>query len=366
MNDRTVPDILDRLCETGETPHKRVRSAADLMNTEVRTLTLDHSVKACLQFMDVHRVRHVAVVDHPHGPDGPCEFVGVVSQRDVLRTGQPGGRGPGEANPDPRALRQLLTQVVARRPHSVAPDSPVAQVLGMMLQHHIDMVPVLAEAGLVGLITTTDVLRLLVRMAETADYLCRHRTKQADLKVWQKQGDPDEQAIATFALAPIRQVMASPAIVLQRNDSLGAAKELLQKHRFRHVPIVDSQGQLAGMVSDRDVLRHLPFAGRRPLVEPRGFRGHLFKVKGRVANLALPVEDVMAKRVAVVSPDASIVEAAKTLLAKRVSSLPVLDESRHVCGIVTVTDVIHFLLGVYEPGTVPQKAVAAEDQAGQD
>ena len=45
-------------------------------------------------------------------------------------------------------------------------------------------------------------------------------------------------------------------------DSVRQALQYMQKNRFRHLPVVDGRGQLRGMLSDRDILRHLPPGGR--------------------------------------------------------------------------------------------------------
>ena len=54
----------------------------DIMNEDVRILTLDHNVRSCFEYMQKHRIRHVPVVDK--GPTGgKALFIGIVSDRDI-------------------------------------------------------------------------------------------------------------------------------------------------------------------------------------------------------------------------------------------------------------------------------------------
>ena len=59
--------------------------AADVMTADVKVLTLDHTVQACLKFMKAYDVRHAPIMDLPNDQEDKPYFVGVVSQRDVLR-----------------------------------------------------------------------------------------------------------------------------------------------------------------------------------------------------------------------------------------------------------------------------------------
>jgi acetoin utilization protein AcuB len=99
---------------------------------------------------------------------------------------------------------------------------------------------------------------------------------------------------------------------------------------FRHAPVVDADGRLVGMLSDRDIREH------------RGF---------------LPTTRVSAAMVepavAVVADD-PIERAARLMVERKIGALPVVDAERRVIGIVTETDILKgFLDGV---GTGEQAA----------
>jgi len=103
-----------------------------------------------------------------------------------------------------------------------------------------------------------------------------------------------------------------------------------------------------GLVSDRDILRNLPFAGRRPLLMPKSFREHLFTTEPCTTNFLIPLEKVMARKVLHILPGCSVCEAADILYTKKISCLPVVDKQEKLRGIVTVTDLMRVLLTAYE------------------
>jgi CBS domain-containing protein len=142
--------------------------------------------------------------------------------------------------------------------------------------------------------------------------------------------------------------MTEQVISLEPQDNLARAMEVMQTEEIRHIPIMDEQEKFVGLVSDRDILRNLPFAGRRPLLIPNSFREHLFATSSESKSLQLPLEKVMARKVLHILPGCGVCEAADMLYTKKISCLPVVDEQEKLRGIITVTDLMQALLTAYE------------------
>lgn len=126
----------------------------------------------------------------------------------------------------------------------------------------------------------------------------------------------------------VEQVMTAPAIAVTPETRAGHAWEILQEHRFRHLPVV-RMGRLVGMVSERD-LRVARALCEEPTV------GHLGRVDVTSVELDTPVE-----------------EAGRLMLEQKIGALPVLKDG-HLVGIVTESDLLRMLtrvLGVLEPST---------------
>lgn len=102
--------------------------------------------------------------------------------------------------------------------------------------------------------------------------------------------------------------------------------QLMATGGFRHLPVVDGQGALVGIVSDRDVRRLLPSPG----TDPREVDRSLAETR---------VVDVMTRDPITLHPDASMIAAIEKVLEHRVGALPILREGRLV-GILTRSDIL--------------------------
>ena len=334
---------------------KPMRVAQDIMNTDVKTLTLDHTVNHCLKFMNGRRVRHAPVVDLPNEGETKPYFIGVVSERDVLRLNEPDAKGTGKQKKDQRSLRQLLVNIVARKSKSASLQTSVQDVIMTMTCNHIDMVSVLDDADLVGIITTTDLMKLFFKLDKVIHQLCpelKKSTPPVDMY------SANAKILSSWVFRAVQEIMTEQVISLEPQDNLARAMEVMQTEEFRHIPIINEQAKFVGKVSDRDILRNLPYAGRRPPSPPKKFREHLFAINSWTTSLLQSLESVMVRKVLHVLPGCSICEAADILYTKKISCLPVIDEQKNLRGIVTVTDLMRALLSAYEPaekaGLIPR------------
>lgn len=341
-------DLIDDMCAGKDVSFRPLRVARDIMNKEVKTLTLDHTVNACIKFMKNRRCRHAPVVDLPNKKEDKPYFVGIVSERDVLRLISPSLDKLGEQKTDQRALRQLLVQIVARKPETVSPETPIPDVIITMLDNHIDVVPVLADAEVVGIITTADITNMFFRLDKVIRQLCPELTRATQPADLVSVTSSEAELLFSWVSRTVQEIMTEQVIQLTPQDNLAKAMQLMQEREFRHVPVTDEQGKLQGIVSDRDILRHLHFAGKRPLSKPEKFRAHLFRVDPKFVNLELPLERIMTRKVTHVLPSCTVFNAAEILRKTKVSCLPVLDEQGKLRGIVTTTDLMRPLLAVYE------------------
>ena len=322
----------------------------DIMNEEVRTLSLDHTVRSCFEYMQKHRIRHIPVVDK-----SPSEkktlFIGIVSDRDILRQVPLSGVQKKIKNPqDKKALRQLLVQLLERKPKTVTPDTLVSEAINIMLDNHIDGVPVVEDGQLVGMITTGAMMRVYARLDSAIRLLFPELEKANKLSDVAEGAGEEELILKRWVFKPVKEIMTTEPVCLSKQDTLGRAMKVLQEGKFRHAPVVNQAGQLDGLISDRDILRHLPFAGGRPPRPDNIFRGYLFSVKPNCKSLETMVEEIMVpgRKVKTASPETTLCEAANLMKKRKISAIPVIDEQRNLLGIVTITNFLRELLGAYE------------------
>jgi CBS domain-containing protein len=330
---------IKEMCTGNDVVYQPPGYAQDIMTKEVRALTLDHTAAACIKLMKILGVRHIPIVDTLYEGDEKSYFAGIVSQRDVLRIIPLYIDKPGGQETDKRALRQLLAQIVERKSKVASPESPIPEVITIMLDNHIDMVPIIVAEEVVGVITTTDILRVFLKLTIALD------------KLYPDKNDPSLPGGANplwqWPSQTVRDIMTEQAITLTPQDDLSQAIDIMQEGEFRHIPITNEQGKLQGIISDRDILRHLHYAGRRPLTSQKKFREHLFKAELDFVNLKMPLETIMTTKVTHVPPDTSAYTAAKKLLKSKVSSLPVVDDQNNLMGIVTTADLMRTLFTIY-------------------
>ena len=126
----------------------------------------------------------------------------------------------------------------------------------------------------------------------------------------------------------VRDVMTAEVTTLQGNDKLTLADDVMRLGRIRHLPVLDEDGQLAGIVSQRDL-----------------FRGALARALGygeraqRQLLDTLVVKEVMTSEVITTAPDTPLADAAKVLVERKIGCLLVVEGSRLV-GIITEGDFV--------------------------
>jgi len=140
----------------------------------------------------------------------------------------------------------------------------------------------------------------------------------------------------------IRDRMTRNPVLCTADLSVTDAFDLMKKSHIRRMPVVDKNGKLVGIVSDKDLLRVTPSPATTLSAYEIPYL--LSKVK---------VSDVMAKKVITVAEETPVEEAARIMADNKIGGLPVVDESNVVVGIITETDIFKTfleLIGARRPG----------------
>ena len=128
----------------------------------------------------------------------------------------------------------------------------------------------------------------------------------------------------------VRDLMSRKVVTIGTSDSCQEAAARMYGARVRHLPVVDSEGMLVGIVTDRDLRHHL--------FTPKVYRDlGTFSVDTLLK--AVPVSEVMSTPVVTTKPDEELLVAAEEMLEDKVGSLPVVQDGR-VVGILTETDLL--------------------------
>jgi CBS-domain-containing membrane protein len=229
----------------------------------------------------------------------------------------------------PAALR--VVDVMSREVVSVAPETPVRQVVELLVGKAYRAIPVVESGIPVGIITNTDLIRrggLTMRM---------QLLKQLDTPELHAELERLSQG-AKIASG----VMTKELITIATSAPLTQAAELMSFRRLKRLPVVDEHGALVGMLSRLDVLK----TAARTFGPKEG--------ESHEIGLAVdaPVSRIMRTDIPRVFPDARIPEIVQAVTSTRLYRCLVIDHERHVLGKITDAEVLDRVTPSLRPSTL--------------
>lgn len=108
---------------------------------------------------------------------------------------------------------------------TASPNDKIINVVKAMNDHKVGSVLIVENGKLVGIFTERDLVRIVAE------------GKSLDL--------------------PVGEVMSRNLIVAKPEDSIAIITSKMIEHWIRHIPVVDEEGKPIGIISIRDVLRHM-------------------------------------------------------------------------------------------------------------
>ena len=128
----------------------------------------------------------------------------------------------------------------------------------------------------------------------------------------------------------VRDLMTGLVYSLTPRDDLYAAQNLMDEHNVRHLPVVDADLDLVGLVTMRDLLK---------VASPRDDDLPLEMREARLREAT--VGELMTGEVATAEPDDDLQDAARQMLENKFGCLPVVQGSR-LTGILTEADFVRY------------------------
>jgi len=143
----------------------------------------------------------------------------------------------------------------------------------------------------------------------------------------------------TFAIPTVAQAMRRRPITIDPDAPLGTALAVMMERGVRHLPVLDDDGRLIGMLTDRDVRSTVIAPALAERLPPR-WRRYANALQRRGQDLR--VRDAMTWDCVTTRPEASLAQAAAIMLDGRFGCLLVVDEGQLV-GILTERDLLRAL-----------------------
>lgn len=154
----------------------------------------------------------------------------------------------------------------------------------------------------------------------------------------------------------VSKSMTRKVITINQEAGIFEAQQKMADNHIRHLPVVDEDNRLIGIITDRDIRSALPYSLFQKLETG----------KAGDAIPALQVKDIMTENPATISLSYTIQDALLLIQKLRVGALPVVDGQGKLKGIISVRDLLRAfinVLGIGEPGTL--LCILVEEKVGQ-
>lgn len=265
------------------------------------TIREDDDLALALQVMVWGDVRHLPVMRGD-------AVVGLLSERDVLRRWAEVGKQTG--------ARDKAGAVMSHPPVTVTPDDELGDAVKLVTDRGIGCVLVVEHGRLVGIVTRRDLLG-------------------AELE---SGAEPPPQRLEpvgpAWARLLVDDVMSRDPLTASPDDPIRTVVDRMGRHGIRHLPVIDAERRVVGMLSDRDV--------RTAIGNP------LRALDQRDAVVRIEstrVQHAMSRATLTLPLGTRLSRAAALFADHKVGALPVIDDAGHLLGIVSYTDVLRAILG---------------------
>ena len=144
------------------------QNVAEWMSTPPVVIAPSMSLEAAQRLMQQRHVRRLPIVANG-------QLIGIITWGD-LRAAQPSAATTLSIY-EWRALLDKVTVAacMTRDPLTIAPDAPVLEAAQLILKHKVSGLPVVADGRVVGVITESDLFRLLLSETSDAERIGRRR-----------------------------------------------------------------------------------------------------------------------------------------------------------------------------------------------
>jgi CBS domain-containing protein len=301
----------------------RQMKVRDAMTLSPKSVSTSSSLHEAARLLLSSIFTGLPVVDEKGGP------VGVITQGDLINRGGLPLRLGLLAESDPVRLESALAGLASRNTGDVmttpvvaiGEDRPLSEAVDMMLAKGVKRLPVTDKAGrLCGMISRLDIFRTVMREAP-------------DWKSFQAQ------KVEVEHLKNVGDILRRDTHTVFAETSIDEVIRVIDQNDIQRVAVVDHDGKLMGVISDRDLLVFFK-------QEQEGIWGLLAKVKKPFIQNACQGDLqwclVNTKAAAVMTTDpitiqeeSLIEEAIRLMTEKAIKRLPVVDDEGRFKGMVS-------------------------------
>jgi len=276
-------------------------TAKDLLRTDYVSVDVNDSISKLLGRLKLKK-QHSAVVF-----DGK-KYLGIIARRFLLIS---------RINPKQMKVRNIIKhRSKARTPFFVpklAPDTDLRKMAKLFATADTHMLPVIQKGKLIGIVSSHDLLKEVAK---------------------------DYSGLACDELASMKAETATA------NDEIGKVMKIFNRKNIDHLPVVDKEGKLEGMITLSDLLMNPEFWGptsgqhlSRAASHQKGKRSG-YDGGEKTGMISLPVKNCMSRKtLCCTPPSTSIPEAVKMMDKNDVCNIILVKYNKPV-GILTIKDLL--------------------------
>ena len=257
------------LTEKSVTSSRHWLEVRDVMSRQVATVSPDHTVVEAAKMMKTRNISCAVVLDNKD------RVVGILTERDLLQRVAAKEGDFGE-----KKVSEAMTFPV----QSISPAISIFEASTILESKKIRRLPVVENGELVGIVTQTDLTRVL-----------------ASYGMWRTVGD----------------VMSPNVSTIQQTESVWIASVEMSKRNVSCVVVMDGE-KVSGILTERDVMKKIVALQR----DPREIR----------------ITEVMSSPVLCIAADHSVFSAIKLIEEKKIRRLVVMEGAK-LRGVLTQTDI---------------------------
>jgi CBS domain-containing protein len=136
----------------------------------------------------------------------------------------------------------------------------------------------------------------------------------------------------------IGDIMTTQVIFVYPEDNMEVVAEIFQSNNIHHIPVLDRDGVVSGILSKEDYLLLCDhYSLFRPEVGKEVNKRFLTKLKA---------SEVMSRQVATLHPDDNILLAVGMFRENLFHAIPIVDEEKHLVGLITTYDLLNYAFQV--------------------
>ena len=244
-------------------------TVGSVMSKDVITICSDETVASAAKIMSENSVSCIVVADNGN-------VTGILTETDFLKR-----VAEREKDFDRIKVREIMSAPV----ESISPNLSVPDAVRIMEDKHIKRLPILEKKRLVGIITQTDLVRVVTFYGRWKD---------------------------------VEEIMSRDVAGIQSKATIVEAAEIMTRRKISCIVVLEGD-EVVGVVTERDLLERVVALQKDP---------------GQIK-----MEEVMSSPAATVSPDYSVFSSSRIMEKMNIRRL-VITEDKRPCGIISQTDIL--------------------------